>query len=696
MIWGRRRGVEVGLCDLPASMVLAPNADRPGMTMIPGSTEHRIYGRDPLGALAAAAGYDDAERWWDDVVESRLDGSSPFPMISEAMAELRMIASEYPDPIPLDHGDQEQSDQDRPDHDHRNQDEGDHDHHDQDHQYADQWWVGSSAEAHREAYMRLTIRAALKRGRERVAVVCGAWHAPALTWPLPPAAGDTRLLRGIPKRKVALTWVPWTHQRLARDSGYGAGVASPGWYHHLWTAPDRPVVRWLTRVAHTLRGHDLPVSSAQVIEAVRLAETLASLRERPLAGLAEVTEATGAVLADGDSTAIDFITRELVVGVALGSVSDAVPMVPLEADLVKTCRMLRLRREVRLRWHDLDLRKPGDQQRSRLFHRLQLLDLEWIRPARSAVDSRGTFRESWQSRWQPEYSHALVEAAVWGTIVGSAAAARIDHLVGGGTLAELTRAVERCLLADLPGARDRLLRALSSRAALDVDVTHLMDAMPALARAQRYGDVRQTDTSALRRVSEVLVTRICAGLSYAAAGLDEEAAAGMRTRIDEVSAAVGLLGPGPREAWFAALTTLAGRLDLHGLLMGRVVRLLSDAGRLDDGPIRVHRALSHGVSAAAKAAWVDGFFGDGALLLIHDAELRGLLDDWLCALNEDEFVDVLPLVRRTFGTFTAPERRIIAGRVAAGSGPPEHLDEEVDHTRASIALAGVEQILRRP
>ena len=44
---------------------------------------------DPLGTLAAAAGYDDAERWWEDLVEVRLDGSSPFPLLIEAMAELR-------------------------------------------------------------------------------------------------------------------------------------------------------------------------------------------------------------------------------------------------------------------------------------------------------------------------------------------------------------------------------------------------------------------------------------------------------------------------------------------------------------------------------------------------------------------------------------------------------------------------------
>ena len=132
-------------------------------------------------------------------------------------------------------------------------------------------------EARREAYMRQKIREALKRGRERVAVVCGAWHAPVLRWPLPPAAADVRTLRGAPRRKITVTWVPWTHQRLASATGYGAGVASPGWYHHLWVARDRPIVRWLAKVAQALRTRDLPVSSAHVIEAVRLAETLGRL-----------------------------------------------------------------------------------------------------------------------------------------------------------------------------------------------------------------------------------------------------------------------------------------------------------------------------------------------------------------------------------------------------------------------------------
>jgi len=542
--------------------------------------------------------------------------------------------------------------------------------------------------------MRQKIREALKRGRGRVAVVCGAWHAPVLRWPLPPAAADVRTLRGAPRRKITVTWVPWTHQRLASATGYGAGVASPGWYHHLWVARDQPIVRWLAKVAQALRRRDLPVSSAHVIEAVRLAETLASLRGRPLAGLAEVTEATRAVLCDGDELSVRYVTDHLVVGQALGSVNDGVPTVPLEADLTRICRTLRVRREAQVRVHDLDLRRPIDQARSQLFHRLRLLGLQWIAPAESAVQSQGTFRETWQSRWEPEYSVAIVEASMWGTTVESAATARVHQIIEEGSLVELTQAVERCLLAGLPRALDGLLATLADKAALDADVVHLMDALPALARAQRYGDVRQTDTTALRKVSEVLVVRICAGLRQAVATLDAANAATMRRRIDEVNAAISLLSESVKERWLDTLAPIIDRTDVHGLLLGRIVRLLLDAKRLDGAPVRLQRALSAGVSATDKAAWVDGFFADGALLLIHDAGLRSRLDEWVCQLDDAQFTDMLPLLRRTFGTFAAAERQAIAERISVR---PQNLDrqrpDEIDVELVSGALAAVDLIL---
>jgi Family of unknown function (DUF5682) len=680
--WAVQHAVPAGFCDLPAATVLAGRSGSQAELVVLGEEEdgedgeaaddglaeydgrwdrparaererRRLIRRDPLRALAEAGGYDDPERWWEDVIESRYDGPSPFPLLIEAMTELR----------------------------------------------AD---VGPprGTEARREAFMRSQIRAALRSGAQRVAVVCGAWHAPVLTWPLPPASRDIAVLRGTRKRRATITWVPWTHDRLALASGYGAGITSPGWYHHLWTVPDQPIARWMTAVAQSLRSRDRPVSSAHVIEAVRLAEALAAVRNRPLAGLAEVTDAVRAVLCEGDELAVQYLNTDLVVGQALGQVSPDVPTVPLEADLTALCRSLRLKREATKTTHDLDLRRSIDRQRSTLFHRLQLLGVDWAQPAESQVVARGTFRESWQTRWRPEHALRVVEASVWGTTVAGAAAACAGRTARDGTLLEIVAVVSRCLLADLPDALSTLLTALAERAALDTDLAHLMAAVPELVRASRYGSVRGVDQTAIGTVTEAMLTRICAGLARALNGLGDDAAAQMRGHLDEIHLAVALLEPGHaalwRDRWLDALQRVLDDPALPGLLSGRITRMLLDAERLDDAHRRVERALSYGVPAPAKASWIEGFFADGALLLIHDPVLRGLVDSWVSGLTAEEFVAVLPLVRRTFATFSTGERRVIAERILAPQRVSEPADVAVDLDLVGPALATVDLILGPP
>ena len=384
---------------------------------------------------------------------------------------------------------------------------------------------------------------------------------------------------------------------------------------------------------------------------------------------------------------------------------------PLEADLRATCRRLRLKREAGVKLHDLDLRKPLDQQRSVLFHRLRVLDLGWARPAESEIAGRGTFRETWQSSWRPELTLAVIEAAVWGTTVLTAATAKLAETTESGSLVELTAAVERALLAELPEGLDRLLATLAQRAALDADVVHLMEALPALARAQRYGDVRGTDTSALATVADTLVVRICAGLTPAVTGLDAEAAREMRQRMDRVHHAIGLLSAGDESADGEAGRTPPDR-SARGLVhhLGWVARVAPTCRRrwpagwsgccsTRGGSPTVRNGCTGRCRTAPppadKAAWVDGFFADGALLLIHDVELRGLVDAWVAGLTDSEFVDVLPLVRRTFSTFSPPERRLIGERLAAArSGRPSTPEPpSYDLALAAPALAVVDRIL---
>ncbi|WP_225836093.1 DUF5682 family protein [Streptomyces sp. NK08204] len=594
---------------------------------------------DPLAVLAEAAGYDDPERWWEDVVEHRGPGErapfAPFAALEEAMGALR-----------------------------------------------ERYGAGGRPrDLVREAHMRLRLRAARKEFRDGVAVVCGAWHVPALRARATVTA-DRALLKGLPKVKADLTWVPWTHRRLARSSGYGAGIDSPGWYGHLFRAPDRPVERWLTKVAGLLREEDRIVSSAHVIEAVRLAGTLAAMRGRPLPGLSETTDAVRAVMCDGSDVPLALVHDRLVVGDVLGEVPETAPAVPLQRDLGRQQRSLRLKPEALERELELDLRGDTDAGRSRLLHRLRLLGVGWGEPARSR-GSTGTFRETWRLRWEPELSVRVAEAGVWGTTVLAAATAKAEaDATAAQTLAEVTALAEQCLLAGLPDALPRVMRVLADRAALDTDVGQLAQALPALVRSLRYGDVRGTDTGALAEVAAGLAERIFVGLPPACAALGADAADEMRGHVDAVHTAVGLLAETPadglagahgdlRSRWRAVLRALALRDTVPGVVRGRAVRLLLDDGELEPGEAArlMGLVLSPGTPPADAAAWIEGFVGGGGgMLLVHDERLLGLVDTWLTEVPAEAFTDVLPLLRRTFSAYEPGVRRTLGELVRRGPG----------------------------
>ena len=548
--------------------------------------------------------------------------------------------------------------------------------------------------------MRQQVRAAVKEGFERVAVVCGAWHVPALATPTSMAA-DAITLKGLPKVKVSATWIPWTSGRLSAASGYGAGITSPGWYAHLFGVPDQVVPRWFVKVARLLRDEDLPASSAALIDAVRLSEALATLRGRPLAGLEELNDATRAALCGGSDAPMALIGERLIVGRELGHVPAETPMVPLAADLAREQRRLRLRAEPSERSLDLDLRKPNDLDKSHLLHRLGLLEVGWGEPEEVA-GKMGTFHEVWRLQWQPELAVALIEASMWGSTVADAAGARAAHDADkASSLAEVTGLLERCLLAALPDAVTHVMGVLAERVALDTDVGHLMDALPALARALRYGDVRRTDAASIGAVVDGLVVRVCIGLPVAASSLDDEAAVELVRRVMGVHESLALLDRAElSERWAAMLAQLADRGGLHGLLAGRCTRLLLDAGRMSAGDAarRMSATLSIGEAPARAAAWVEGFLSGSALILLHDRELLEVVDGWLAGVADEAFTDVLPLLRRTFATFSAAERRQIGERIRRldDDGPAPAAEDDVDVERAELVLPIVARLLGIP
>jgi hypothetical protein len=225
-----------------------------------------------------------------------------------------------------------------------------------------------------------------------------------------------------------------------------------------------------------------------------------------------------------------------------------------------------------------------------------------------------------------------------------------------------------------------------------------MAALPALARSSRYGDVRGTDSVGLASVAGRMVSRICAGLGRTVHGLDPDAAAAVQELIDGVQDATALLAEDVRSEWLNTLEGLSDRAPVPPLIRGRLTRLMLDTSRLPDHEValRLGRALTPGTPTADAAGYVEGFLAGGGLLLVHDEHLLALVDAWLGAIPDDAFLEVLPLLRRTFGTFAAPERRSIGTRARALGDPAAVIvadDNELDTVLAKSVLPVVAQLL---
>jgi hypothetical protein len=605
---------------------------------------------DPLGELAKGAGYQDGERWWEHMVENRQNDSEIFTALLEAMTALREegILSQHP------------------------------------------------TEELREASMRRILRQAQKEGYQRIAIVCGAWHSPALGTRSDEDA-DEALLATLPSIGVDATFTPWTHSRLTMWSGYGAGIWSPGWYQHLWESDGKNIaVSWLTKVAHLLRDEDMSASPAQVIDAVRLADTLAAIRQRPVAGLEEFNEAAQTVFCFGNPAPLRLIHDKLIVGEVMGSVPDGTPMMPLQLDLRREQKRLELRESPDKSELTLDLRNDFHLERSHLLHRLQILAVAWGEKI-SVQKQAGTAKEVWKLQWFPELTIRLIEKSAWGNTILDAATDFAKHTAKEAqNLPLLTALVNEVLLASLPNAVDPVVKRLQAEAAATGDIKELMVALPELADVLAYGNVRQTDADMVQTVVDGMVTRTCIGLPNECAMLDDDAANLMFNAILSFHGAIYLLNrPEYETAWHDVLRQVLEHSSVHGLIRGRACRILLDEGKLDMEEVRrqMRFAMSLTTDPTSAAAWLEGFLHNSGLILVHDEALLTIVDEWVMSLQNENFEGLLPLLRRTFSSFDTPERRAI-GKLINGKSEKErdgHI--EIDEERAKAMLPILAELL---
>ena len=116
------------------------------------------------------------------------------------------------------------------------------------------------------------------------------------------------------------------------------------------------------------------------------------------------------------------------------------------------------------------------------------------------------------------------------------------------------------------------------------------------------------------------------------------------------------------EAWISSLWETADRDDLNTKLSGFAAAILLERSQMaaDRLYLEVQRRLSLGIPAELGAGWFEGLAMKNRYALIARLSLWESLDQYLEALDDEEFKRALVFLRRAFADFTSAQKDEIA------------------------------------
>ncbi|WP_152392768.1 DUF5682 family protein [Paenibacillus guangzhouensis] len=531
----------------------------------------------------------------------------------------------------------------------------------------------------REAYMRRQIQDTIAAGHDpnRIVVVCGAYHAAVL-------AQDSQVMTDqewtlLPSRKTKLTLMPYSYYRLSSMSGYGAGNNAPNYYEMMWermrtdTLEELPHY-YLSSIARWMREMGNHRSTAEVIEAVRLAEALAAMHGGSSPTLRDLRDAAQTLLGRGDLSVIAEALARVDVGTAIGSLAEGVSQTPIQDDLNRLLKQLKLEKYKTTVATDLslDLRENRrvtseesaflDLNRSTLLHRLAWLGISFAK-LRPSGQENATWAEHWVIQWSPEVEIQVVESTLLGETVEVASAyvlqQKLDSCSTIDEASVLIRTACDCrMLEQMETARQTLQRlAADSR-----DVVQIAAASKELSMIIGYGGLRRMDTSQLLPLLEQLFMRACLFL-LDAAQCNDEAASDMMSAMNELNRiSLEHSDQVDESLWLQELLHLSERDDRNPRLSGFACAILMERHAITAQQCaeEVSRRLSPGIPADLGAGWFEGLSQRNRYALLSRQSLWEQLNAYIVSLSDEEFARALVFLRRAFSSFAPREKTMIA------------------------------------
>jgi hypothetical protein len=360
---------------------------------------------------------------------------------------------------------------------------------------------------------------------------------------------------------------------------------------------------------------------------------------------------------------------ELIVSNRIGEVPESIPKPPLQLDIEKMQKKLRLPPTADWKDYVFDLRKDTDLERSIFLHRLQLLGIRWGN--KTAISGKGTFKEQWRLQWDPQMSIDIIDKGSWGNTTEEAASKFVIDLSKRAVdLRSVCELLESSIPAEIPLAIAALISQINNLASASGDVIQLMEVIPNLVSVSRYGNVRKTDADLVLGIAESMIIRICVSLPASCTAIDEDAAQHLLDLFLKMNEAVNLLQLEMiTTQWQQSLQQISAGKNTSPTIAGYATRLLADY-KIIAGEALVmafYYAMSTATAPGIAAAWLEGFLKGSGTLLLLDNDIWNVVNNWVKQLDDEHFIQVLPLLRRTFANYTQPERRKLGEKVKDGN-----------------------------
>ena len=534
----------------------------------------------------------------------------------------------------------------------------------------------------REAYMSKVVSDVCAEGYkiDEIAMVVGAFHVEGIE------SGNFILtekeVKDLPKLEAKKTLMPYSYYKLSTYSNYGAGNKAPGYYEFLWQGFNKgdifyPTFIYLSKIAEYQRKTGNMVSSAQIIEAVQLAISLANIHDSKIPTLKDIQDAAITCMAHGSYAELVMAMANVEVGKKIGKIPQEAIQTSIQSDFYNLLRELKLEKYQSLSATELrlDLREKlrvqtekaalMDLNRSYFLHKLRVLKISFAKLIEKN-QANTTWAEDWVLQWSPETEIEIVETILKGDTIEFATAFELMQRVdNSSSLSQMAEVVKDAFYCGMPKALEKAFQALQNCISGDIPVDEIARTMSTLSVMLRYGDIRKLNMEVLIPILEQLFLRVCLILPTESA-CDNEAATTLSESIIILHNVVENHDFLDRERWYDILLELATRDDLNTKISGLAMAILLESGKVDNDTLgqEVERRLSKGIPAELGATWFEGLSMKNHYTLIARLGLWEKLQNYISDLDEEEFKRALLFLRRAFADFTSNEKHDIAENIA--------------------------------